>query len=337
MEVREVLNKLEWDNFVSGQHPTSILQSSLWQNLLSSEGMASKVFFVAHRGEAVAGALIAQMDLPAGKFYLYSPRGPIFKNHLAPELKEEAIRTLVNFIKRNYQSPIFYRLDPAFNANDFNIYKLGFRRAPKDVQPPHTLICDLLEDEERVLAQMKPKTRYNIKVAEKRGVSVLQARSAEDVRAFFNLLKNTGERNQFSPHTEEHYLNLWKALSPGHLKIYLAEYNRNFVAGIMVVFYGDTAVYLHGASSYEHRALMAPYLLHWQAVKDAKNNNYKFYDFWGVAPKEAGEEHPWAGISRFKLGFGGKYFEYFGSQDYVFNSFWYQIFNIARRINRLLR
>lgn len=336
MEVKEITNKEEWEGFVGAVHPTSVLQSAHWPKLLESENASARCFFVYNRDEVVAASLIAQIFLPLGKFYLYSPRGPVFKNHLPAELKEEAVQALVSFIKRSYAGPIFYRLDPAFNANDFNVYKLGFRRANKDVQPANTLIVDLTEDHEKVLAQMRPKTRYNIKVAEKRGVSVIQSRNEDDVRAFYKLLKNTGGRNNFSPHLGEHYLNLWRVLAPGNLKIYLAEHNRNFVAGIMVVFYGDTAVYLHGASSYEHRALMAPYLLHWQAIQDAKRNGFKFYDFWGVAPKEAGDSHPWAGISRFKLGFGGRYYEYFGTQDFVFNKFWYQVFNIARSVNRLV-
>ena len=104
----------------------------------------------------------------------------------------------------------------------------------------------------------------------------------------------------------------------------------------MVSFYGNGAVYLHGGLSYEHRAYMAPYLLHWEAIKDAKKNGFSFYDLWGVAPQNAPADHTWSGITRFKEGFGGEFLEYVGAYDYVYRPAWYKAFNMARNIMRKL-
>ena len=185
---------------------------------------------------------------------------------------------------------------------------------------------------------MKPKTRYNIRVAEKKGLRIITAHTDNDISEFYDILTATGERGGFHIHTVRHYLNLWRALNPDNLRVYFAETPvGKKIAAIMVTYYADTAVYLHGGSLHDFRSTMAPYLLHWQAIKDAKHNGLRLYDFWGVAPAISDQSHRWQGITRFKEGFGGQYKEYVGAHDYVFSEAWYRIFNTARGIVKKVR
>ena len=104
----------------------------------------------------------------------------------------------------------------------------------------------------------------------------------------------------------------------------------------MAGFYGDTAVYLHGAFDYDNRQLMAPYLLQWSIILEAQKRNFRHYDFHGIAP--AGQlNHPWAGVTRYKLGFGGQAKNYPGTFDFIYQPNWYKLYKIFRKLNKLMR
>ena len=339
IEIKPIENKELWQNFVEHAEPTSILQSWAWREFLYTEKLSPETFFILFKGEPIAAALIAKINLPTGKFYLYCPRGPIFAKGLMPERRDDAITELAAYLKRSHygQGAIFLRMDPGLNAQEVNLYQADFKKASREVQPRQTIVVNLQESEENILARMKSKTRYNIRLAEKRGVEIKTIRDEKELKDFYNLLRETGQRDNFSIHSYSHYLHLWQALSPEYLKVYLAFYQGELIAGIMVTFFKDMAIYLHGASDYEHRQLMAPHLLQWQAMKDAKHLGCLYYDFWGVAPKNASESHPWSGISRFKFGFGGEYQEYVGTYDYIYSPFWYRMFNTARSLRQMIR
>jgi len=104
-----------------------------------------------------------------------------------------------------------------------------------------------------------------------------------------------------------------------------------------MMFFGNTVTYLHGVSGNEDRNVMAPYLLHWQIIREVKKMGYDSYDFWGIAPPQAGEDHPWAGITRFKKGFGGRAISYMGAFDLVFNPLWYGAYKIAKIIRGIAK
>ena len=154
---------------------------------------------------------------------------------------------------------------------------------------------------------------------------------------FYDLLKTTGERNGFSIYPKRYFEHLWQALRPEHLRIYLAEYEGKIIAGTVIGYYGPTMAYLHSASDYGTRVLHAPYLLKWHAIREGRKNGKTRCDLWGVAPPAASENHPWAGITKFKEGFGGRYEEYVGAYDYVYRPGWYRLFNVARNIKRKFR
>ncbi|NTW30891.1 MAG: peptidoglycan bridge formation glycyltransferase FemA/FemB family protein, partial [Candidatus Moranbacteria bacterium] len=177
-------------------------------------------------------------------------------------------------------------------------------KAPHDMQPRETFVIDLAPTEEELLAAMKPKTRYNIGVAKKRGVSVVMSSDSKYVEAFIRLVTGTADRKGIVPHPKGYYEAMGESLLGENGKIFAAEKDGTIVAANMVVFYGGTATYLHGGSDDAYRADMAPFLLQWEAMLEAKRCGCARYDFGGVnmAELEAGTGK-WLGITWFKIGF----------------------------------
>jgi lipid II:glycine glycyltransferase (peptidoglycan interpeptide bridge formation enzyme) len=183
---------------------------------------------------------------------------------------------------------------------------------------------------------MKPKTRYNIKLAEKKRVTIRIA-GPEAFDEFMVLMKDTAKRDGFSLHLADRYLNMLKVLKGGECRAFLAFADfegKALAANLMIDSFG-MRTYLHGASSSEMRNVMAPYALHWHLIKDAAERGMSAYDFWGIAPVGAPEDHPWAGITRFKLGFGAEVVEMPGTFDFPLSTFWYGIYKLARRVSGL--
>jgi lipid II:glycine glycyltransferase (peptidoglycan interpeptide bridge formation enzyme) len=182
---------------------------------------------------------------------------------------------------------------------------------------------------------MKPKTRYNIRLAERKGVKV---RISEDAEALYSLLTKTAGRDKgYTPHPEDYYQKMLATLGPKDLvKIFVAEYQGQPLAAVLVSFFGEVAIYLHGGFDESQRNLMAPYLCQWEAIKYAKLKNCHYYDFWGVAETDDPKDG-WAGITRFKDGFGGEKIVLPGSYDLILNSFWYHIFSMVAKIKHIMR
>ena len=150
------------------------------------------------------------------------------------------------------------------------------------MQPREILILDISKSEEELLAGMKQKTRYNIKLAEKRDVKVLASREKKYIDEFCRLVKITAERDKITPHPENYYRKMFETIPPEILKLYIAEYEGKIIAANLVLFFGKTATYMHGASDNEHRNVMAPYLLQWQTILDAKKSGCNRYDLGGI-------------------------------------------------------
>lgn len=177
-------------------------------------------------------------------------------------------------------------------------------KAPHDMQPRETFVVDLALTEEELLAAMKPKARYNIGVAKKRGVNVAMSSDAKYVEAFIRLVTGTADRKGILPHPKAYYEAMCASLLGENGKIFAAEKDGTIVAANLVVFHHMTATYLHGGSDERFRADMAPFLLQWEAMREAKRRGCARYDFGGVsmAELEAGTGK-WLGITRFKIGF----------------------------------
>ena len=191
---------------------------------------------------------------------------------------------------------------------------------------------DLTVGEEELLKNMHQKTRYNIRLAEKKEVKIRVGETQEDFEIFWSLCEDTSSRDNFKSHAKQYYQEIFKILVPsGFTKLYLAEFEGKALAANLVYNFGDTSTYVHGASANEYRNLMAPHLLQWRQIQDAKADGYKYYDFWGVAPDDS-KEHRWAGITRFKKGFGGQGVNYLGVYDLILKGFWYKIYKLAKKL-----
>ena len=204
-------------------------------------------------------------------------------------------------------------------------------RSHRHEQPEATRIIDLASSEEDILKQMKQKGRYNIGVARKHGIIVQQT---EDVDAFHRLLKQTGERDQFGIKPLSHYKRLLQSI-PGSFLLLAYPSHRNAaeaIAGLLAVIYGKKGIYYYGASAYEHRALMAPYLLQWEAMQYCKAHGCTQYDLLGVAPEGSGDDHAWAGITSFKEKFGGTLIPYPPEQQIILRPLALKALQIKRRI-----
>lgn len=308
----------------------NFLQSGQWRRFQESVGR--KTFFIENGGSASSAdkfsASIVEHSLPIIGKYFYCPRGPIIKSQV-PNQKSQ-IDLLIHLAKENNAGWI--RIDSENeeileiikNSIDYKIIK-----APHDMQPKEIFVIDISKSEEELLSEMKPKTRYNINLAKKKDVKIISSKEAKYIGEFLRLTREMAKRNGIISHPEEYYRKMFEVLPEGMLKLYTAEYENKVIAANLMLYYSDTAIYLHGASSNEDRNVMAPYLLQWQAILDAKNAGYEFYDFGGVKIQNTKykiqDTNTWSGITKFKLGFSPNTSPtvFPGSHDIVINSWKY--------------
>ncbi|MBI2634136.1 peptidoglycan bridge formation glycyltransferase FemA/FemB family protein [Candidatus Peregrinibacteria bacterium] len=268
-----------WNEFIETHPLATIHQTPAWGHFQEKIPSRGKYWIVAlfDNGKIVGGTLLIRHRLPKGYCWLYASRGPLLSDFHEAKIASSHFALLVEKIKEiaKEENAIFLRIDPpvAIEAtvrvmlNSFQ--HLGFHEVSHGFQPEHTLILDLTKSEEELLAQMKPKGRYNIRLAEKKGVTVEQS---VDIEEFYGLLKKTADRDKFAVHDENYYRAMFETLSRENLaRLYLAKFNGEILAGAIVTYFKDTATYYFGASGNDHRELMAPYLLHWEIIKDAKN------------------------------------------------------------------
>jgi len=331
-------------------------------------------------------ALIVKYNLPFGRSYLYCPRGPVVNESKVYKVtKLKVLKVLFNEIKKisKEERSLFLKIDPAMDWNiEYRILNMEdsyFKKSPSEVQPKNTLILDITKSEDELLKEMKQKTRYNIRLAGKKELRIRSYELGMDNKKifeekfeeFWKLVKETSERDKFSSHSKNYYWQMLESLamtdattprpsfakegstdnvpcSNLQAKLYLAEYDGKTIAANIVLYFGDMAVYLHGASSNEYRNLMAPYLLQWQQILDAKKAGCKKYDFWGIAPKfqipnsksqinskfqiPNSKLNSWGGITRFKKGFGGEEKNYIGAYDLIFDNIGYRIYESMKFI-----
>jgi peptidoglycan pentaglycine glycine transferase (the first glycine) len=201
---------------------------------------------------------------------------------------------------------------------------LGFRRVEDSIQPRRTIAIDLIPDEKTISLRQKPKWRYNAGLAARKGVTIREATSLDDLRRWYDLMGVTSERDRFAVHTYDYYKKAWEAMRPAsQARLLLAEHQSKLLAGIYITLVGREGIYLYGASGNEGRNLMPNHLLQWEAMKWCKAQGATLYDLWGIADS-ANPNDPMAGVSRFKRGWGGQVVRYIGSFDYVYSSLGYR-------------
>lgn len=327
MQIIIINNKDELNSFVGSQSHSQFIQSWEWGEF--QEKVSGQVWRVGveNEGVLIASAKIIKKSLPMGKTYFYCGRGPIFKDNIWN--KESAVM-LFDEIKKiaNDESAMFLRFDPSFDLVDplKEIINGATFKQTLDVQPRKTLVLDLDKSEDDLLKEMHQKTRYNIKLAEKKSVKVVEY-DQNCFENFWKLLDQTSDRDKFRPHGRSYYETMLQ-LDPAFLKLHFAEYDGRQIATGIFSFFGDTATYLHGGSSNEDREIMAPYALQWETIRIAKSLGFKYYDFHGI------DEEKWPGVTRFKKGFGGEEINYPGTFDLIYDESWYSIYKMIRKVRR---
>ena len=268
-------------------------------------------------------ALVIEHDLPFGFRYLYCPR---------PSFRSVSLDDFFSQVKElaRKEKFMFLKIDPSEN-----LHPTSYTLHPSvPLQPQKTTILDLTKTKDDLMKAMHEKTRYNIRLAERKGVevtTVIHNNVREDFEIFWRLLQETAARDEFHTHERDYYEKLLAVRTADFSnELFFARLGGQILAAAMVNFYRDPktdvagATYLHGASSHQRREVMASHLLHWSIIRGARARGAQSYDFWGI------DEKKWPGITRFKLGFGGTIVEYPQSLDVVFRLWWYGVYQTIK-------
>jgi len=330
------------NNFIQSNSPDGgFLQSVYWRKFQESWGRKTyNVSTSGDDGELIAYANIITHKLPIAGDYFYVPRGPVVENFKS-NTNDKIQKFLNNLISLTQEKRVgWIRVEPnsaeelEFIKNNFpDKYKI--KKSSVDMQPREILILDILKSEEEILAGMKQKTRYNIKLAEKKGVKIYNSREEKCVEEFLRLVNITAKRDKITTHPEGYYRKMFEIIPGDILKLYVAEYEEKIIAANLVLFFGKMATYMHGASDNEHRSAMAPYLLQWYQILDAKKAGCERYDFGGV--KTGAGNNSWSGITKFKTGFApsAETTKLPGSYDIILRPGKYNLYRALQKIKRL--
>ncbi|MBU1062971.1 MAG: peptidoglycan bridge formation glycyltransferase FemA/FemB family protein [Patescibacteria group bacterium] len=323
MRIITLINKQQLNNFIDSQEMSQFLLSWEWGKFQEKTGKKIiRLGVESEVGELFAMATLIKKTLVMGKNYFFCPRGPAIVKSEKLEVKS-VMEFLFNEIKKiaKDERAIFLRFEP-----QFKIQNLKFKiQKTIDIEPSKTLVLNLKKTEENLLKEMHQKTRYNIRLAEKKGVEFIIA-DINRFEDFWRLASQTSERDNFCLHDKNYYRQM---IETDGVKLFFIKYKEKFIATGIFSFFGDTVTYLHGASANFDRNVMAPFFLHWQCIKLAKRQGYNYYDFNGI------DEKKWPGVTRFKKGFGGFELNFSGTFDMIFKNNWYNVYRIVRKIRRM--
>ena len=350
--IHSTLSSIEdvWDACVATHPAGHILQTSRWARLKSAFGWET-LWIPFRAGPALkepllGGSSLLLRRLPWGGRLAYVPRGPVvdwrnleYVSAALVILRETCLKRRIAVLKIEPELPDTPEVAALLTAS-------GFQRSPQRVQPLSTIHIDLAGDDEAILARMKPKWRYNIRLSERKGVTV-RAGTTADLRAIQALMDATGVRDGFGVHNLAYHTAATELFTPpGWMTWLIAEHAGRMLAAIAVFALGQMAWYMWGASSDEDRNLMPNHALQWAALRWAKTRGCASYDLWGI-PDEVGanpeayqEPESWGqgglwGVYRFKQGFGGRVIRYTGAWDMPLSRPGYALYRLALRVRAL--
>jgi len=317
MVIKEIKEKELFNQLVN--HP---LQSWEWGEFRKKLGQKVFRFGVYQKDKSNYAFQVFFHKIPKLPFTIgYLPRGPL------PE--KETIEFLKKLGKEN--RAIFIKLEPAITRHESDRFAPPEGLIPgKAIFTKYTSIIDLTISEEEILASFKPKTRYNIRLAQKHGVKVKEDNSREAFNQYLKLLFETTKRQRFYAHNERFHQIQWQILQPAGISHLLtATYKKKILAAFLLFVFKNILYYPYGASSREHKEVMAPTLLMWEAIKFGKKMGCQKFDLWGDLQPNPPSNHPYYGFHRFKEGFSPKLVEFIGSYDLVINPNLYKIYKFA--------
>lgn len=332
-----------WDNFVATHPAGHLLQTTGWGQLKAEVGWDWEVVLNGTPEAPQAGALVLYRALPLGLGTVaYVPRGPVVA--WEDRATVEALLRAVHRAARRRRAWACW-VEPELldgHAGAAVLRALRYRPPVRGIQPRRTILVDLTPTEDEILAAMKSKTRYNIRLSQRKGIQVRQGTLA-DIPLFYHLMQETGARDAFGIHTEAYYRRAYELFAPrGQVALLLAELNGEPLAGVLVFAVGERAWYIAGGSSNRHRNLMPTYGVQWAAMQWARARGCTVYDLWGIpdADEEVLErsftersDGLW-GVYRFKRGFGGRVVRYIGLWERALHPLYPLASAVERRLSR---
>ena len=342
---------MRWNDAIAYLPNPHFLQTTEWAKVKANYGWQPMPFVWYEGDDIVAAAMILKRALPIRGFsarlsVLYTPKGPLmdWENEA---LRERVLGDLQSFAKK--QGAIFLKLDPdvvlgtgipesedeQLNSVGENLQsslsRRGWRYSDDQIQFRNSVLVDLTEAEDDILMRMKSKTRYNIRLAGRKGV-VVRVGTPDDWEMLYKIYAETSVRDGFAIRDENYYKTVWSIFSSQTSDFRLpltepliAEVDGEPVAAIFVFYFADRAYYVYGMSTTNHRNKMPTYLLQWEAMKRAKERGCTTYDLWG-APETFDESDSMWGVFRFKQGLGGEVVRTIGAWDYAPNPLWYKLY-----------
>ncbi len=318
MQIKEITDKQIWENFVALNKESNFLQSWNWGELNINTGDKIWRLGVFDNENLIAICLVIRVNAKRGKF-LFIPNGPIINGKWKMEngkLFGEIFRYLVNLGKEIKVD--FIRISPMLENTEDNlkIFKdAGFKNAPIHMMHPETTwLLDITKSEEEILKGMNKTHRNLIRRAEKEGVKIIKSAEEKYLKAFYDIHMETVKRHKFTPFSFDYIKKEIEAFkNDGQIAIFSAEYKNEIISSAIIVFYGNQAFYHHGASSSKYNKIPSSYLNLLEAIKEAKRRRKEIFNFYGIVENKP--NHPWSGLSKFKMGFGGCKKELLHCQD----------------------
>ena len=350
MNLKEVNNKEDWESFLEKCQEKTFLQSWNWGEFQIKEGNKIFRFGVFLEKKLVSICLAIKIKAKRGTF-LFIPHGPVIMEELSQKDRKEIFQVLFSRLKEVAKEvgASFIRCSPILQntPEHLNIFSdLGFRDAPLHMHPEITWELDILGKEEDILSAMRKTTRYLIRQAEKnKEIIIEKSNNINDLVIFEKIYTATASRQHFSAFSSTYLKNEFEAFfKDDQIMIFLGRYKKEVVASALFIFWHNMCFYHHSGSIQKYKNIPVMYLLQWEAIKEAKKQGCIIYNFWGIAPgvsteKDAAKSHhPWAGLSLFKMGFGGHKKEYIPTKDFILSKkYWinYIIETIRKRKRRL--
>lgn len=340
--VNDEISSKEYTEFLENHERCNFQQSIEWGRV-KTDWKKEIVLAEDNEGKIIGSICVLIRKIPIFGNLMYSSRGPVCDIHNEDVLKQ--LTEGIIKLGKKYNSFV-YRMEPDIKKDDLEFRKIiemldyRVKDDAKDfrdeIQPRFVFRLDLKgKTEEEVMASFHQKTRYNIRLATKKGVIVKEA-GKEEMKAFHDIMVETGKRDDFIIRSLEYFERMYDEMAPKHMKLLMAYYEDKPISGIIPIMYGNKTWYLYGASSNTHRNLMPNYLLQWEMIKQAIKAGHDMYDFRGVSGI-VDESHPQYGLYRFKKGFGAEFTEFIGEVYMPFNPLRYKLYKISEKAFRKFR
>ena len=342
MELVTKENEKEYKNFLEHHERCNFQQSLEWGKV--KEAWINEVVLARNeKGEIIGSISVLIRKIPVFGNLMYSSRGPVCDVH-----DEKVLQQLTDGVKqlaKKYHAFVL-KIEPDIKSDDKEfrnrIEKIGYRIKDnakdfsEEIQPRYVFRLEIKgKTEEDVFAGFHQKTRYNIRLATKKGVTVKQG-TREDLKDFHRIMIETGDRDGFIIRPLSYFEKMYDELAPEHMKVLMAYYEGKPISGVIAIMYGNKTWYLYGASSNEYRNVMPNYLLQWEMIKMAIARKDDVFDLRGVSGV-VDESHPQYGLYRFKKGFGAEFTEFIGEIYIPFKPIVYKLYQLAEKMFRKLR